>query len=465
MDLANNILPTDPLKHLRDFYNENIGKKCVVFGAGNNGKKLKQIFYLMGISIDYFAHNTTSKDPLTIDGIPVFPFEKLLEDRDHVMIFVASIYYEEIEQQLIDHRFTLFYDCSEILFYDNKVYGIQGFKQFYKDRALERYFCPIPFEHFHAYDTASAICCPQYVGGLLWGQPGQDSVDDMWNSPIAQQIRASVLDGSYCFCDFDLCPHYANGLPLKDQLDDPFYRDIIEKRLTRIEGGPRILHISIDPSCNLNCKMCLRDRSDKRQDPLYTELTEKVIQHRWDNVEHIIIAGNGELFYSPHYKRILEAISETNFPRLKKITLLSNGTLFSQKMWDTYSSLFDRYDVEVIISVDAYTEETYQKIRRNGDFHTLRDNLNIISRMRKSQRISRFQLNFCVQNDNYIEMEDFAKWGGELGADIVWFQKIYSNKAVDCIHEKNHPHYRHFQKILQSDIFKEAWVDISAFCT
>ncbi len=182
--------------------------------------------------------------------------------------------------------------------------------------------------------------------------------------------------------------------------------------------------------------------------------------HRWESVEKIVLAGNGEVFYSPNYNKIIEGISDQNFPALKTIVLFTNAVLFTENKWDKCKWLADKYDIEVTVSVDAFTEKTYNKIRRGGVFSSLRKNLQMIARLRSAGKVKHFQLNFCVQKDNYLEMEDFAKWAEELGVDRLWFQIVRNVTGTESIHDINHPDYMEFVEMLKKPVFKQKWIDM-----
>lgn len=259
----------------------------------------------------------------------------------------------------------------------------------------------------------------------------------------------------------DLCSFAQNGtLMLKKDITDPDYLDIIKNERTTVEGGPKVLNIGFDDSCNLSCKMCRSNKIDCYKEDDVVRLANRILEHKWENVESILLAGSGEVFYSPNYERILNGISEENFPALKTIGLYTNAVLFDENKWIEYSHLAEKYEIEVIVSVDAYTEETYNKIRRGGVFKAVCRNLQMVSQLRRSRKVKRFQLNYCVQNDNYLEMKDFVQFAKALGVDCLWFQILRECSGLENIHDKNHPHYDEFVKIVSDPIFDQEWIDI-----
>lgn len=73
-------------------------KKIIIFGAGNNGKI---IFEWLPIDILYFVDNDKSKWGTKIENIEIRePRSILHENRDEVIVLIASLFYLEIEKQL-----------------------------------------------------------------------------------------------------------------------------------------------------------------------------------------------------------------------------------------------------------------------------------------------------------------------------------------------------------------------------
>lgn len=76
------------------------------------------------------------------------------------------------------------------------------------------------------------------------------------------------------------------------------------------------------------------------------------------------------------------------------------------------------------VSIDAASKQTYERIRRNGNFDTLKQNMEFAADLRKKGELRYFRMNFVVQRDNYQEMVPFVQWGEALGVDEVFFTKI-----------------------------------------
>lgn len=263
-------------------------------------------------------------------------------------------------------------------------------------------------------------CCPGWMklpfGNLL-------KEENPYNTYMANIIKLSSLNKTYCFCDFDKCKY---GHPKELKTKDKQYK---------CKDYPEELTISIDRACNLKCLSCRKCYNTKTTE-ITKEIEKKLIDTKWLEKSKIVMAGQGEVFLSPVYRRILmEEIKG------KEIRIFSNGTLFNKKNWETINEKYKK--IYVSISVDAAKKETYKKLRC-GNFDYLLKNLKMLGEHRKNNEIKYFELNFVVQKDNYKEIEDFIKLGEEIHVDKINFTKLndwntFSNsdfKEKSMINEK-----------------------------
>ena len=191
------------------------------------------------------------------------------------------------------------------------------------------------------------------------------------------------------------------------------------------------------------------------------ELTDKVIASGILNHTHPLVAGQGEVFYSEYYDKILKSIENTD-----AITILSNGTLLNEEKWNIIYPKFK--DITVAISIDAYNIDTYVKLR-HGDYDALIKNLDMLGNLRKEGKLQTLNFNFVVQKENYKEMIDFAKFAKEHHVDHVYFTKLnnWGTMSEEEYHDKsliidNYLDYDLYQ-ILKDPIFEEECFEIGFF--
>lgn len=74
------------------------------------------------------------------------------------------------------------------------------------DPDLRSRFCANPFDKLETHTRGEVyFCCPAWLP-IPIGNLQTQSTEEIWNSPAAQDIRKSILDGSYRYCSRMHCP-------------------------------------------------------------------------------------------------------------------------------------------------------------------------------------------------------------------------------------------------------------------
>jgi hypothetical protein len=338
---------------------------------------------------------------------------------------------------------------------------------------LSERFCPEPFRRLvSGFAGGTHLChCPQMVpfevGNLL-----QDaSVDQIWNSEAAMEIRRSIIDGDFSYCSRSLCSAIvADTLPKRNEVADPVLRHYIDKRITHLEAGPTYLQLSYDPSCNLACPSCRTDIVMATPEAVdrYQAAKDRVVLPLLRKTHGtVMITGGGDPFASKHWRSILAALNPTEYPGLK-LDILTNGLLVARQ-WHQFPALGTML-AHVQVSIDAARPETYAIVRRPGRWEELRPNLDFISRMRRSGEIPFFGINFVVQKENFREMIEFVQLGKELGVDFVLFQRMFNfaSFSEEAFRERDvasptHPDHAELRDILKHPLMRDPIVERSIF--
>jgi MoaA/NifB/PqqE/SkfB family radical SAM enzyme len=321
-------------------------------------------------------------------------------------------------------------------------------------------YCSKPFSHMEVVGTDIFLCCPSWLKTSV-GNIDQNNITDIWNSEKAQAIRESIIDGSYRYCDKEICPYLKSSrLDTLETLPEKV-REMIVNKETKISEKPKYVLLSYDFSCNLSCPSC---RSQKIMAPLGTpeykkseEITAKVhesfIKPNSEETVVLNITGSGDPFASNVYRNYLENLEGDKLPHLK-IDLQTNGLLFTQKMWERMARIHGNIR-NVFVSIDAATEKTYPIVRREGNWSVLISNMKFLADLRRQKKLNLLQARFVVQKENYVEMEEFARSFLKRGCDVIEFallvdwQSWTPQKFHDqCVWEKGHPEREKFLKSL-----------------
>jgi organic radical activating enzyme len=98
------------------FYLKENPSPILLFGAGDLGSLAKFAFDKIGIKINFFCDSDERKQKKFIEGIKVISPEELYKfSNKKTHIFISHNYPSEVIDELIKNKFTLIYDCVEIL--------------------------------------------------------------------------------------------------------------------------------------------------------------------------------------------------------------------------------------------------------------------------------------------------------------------------------------------------------------
>jgi MoaA/NifB/PqqE/SkfB family radical SAM enzyme len=333
--------------------------------------------------------------------------------------------------------------------------------------------CMLPFESAEISLNGNLyFCCPSWQK-KPFGKISSQTIVEQWNSKAAQEIRHSILDGSYKYCDKVMCPYLqADNLKSLKELN-PEQQMVILKEEVVLETPPMNLMLSYDQSCNLSCESCRVEKISYNVDsPEYKNLkmlteqfTKDFFNQPSDRKLRLNITGSGDPFASVVFRQFLEELDGSKFPNLI-IDLQTNGVLFTPIMWGRLYKIHKNIG-QVMVSVDAATEATYTIVRRGGHWAQLLSNIEFLRKLRGEKKIGYLQLNFVVQKRNYFEMENFVKKFRLPDIDILYFSLIddwgtwnkvgFANQAV---WKKENSEFENFKKNLLSEVFDNRQVGL-----
>jgi len=324
------------------------------------------------------------------------------------------------------------------------------------DAYLQSRFCTVPFEMLETTPNGDAyVCCPSWLP-IPIGNIERQSAEQIWNSPVAQELRRSILDGSFRYCSRMHCSKIGNKwLPAADSPEAVQWRNVpVEAPL----AGPKQVILSHDQSCNLACPSCRKDfiLANKEQQDALDKVMDDFVMPVLRQAEVVKITGSGDPFGSNHFRRVLKSINRPAFPHLA-VDLHTNAQLWNERAWIELGLAEIVRGAEV--SIDAARPETYAVVRRGGDFARLLENLAFIKELRESGQLTELCLSFVVQAGNFREMPEFVKLGERFGADLIQFNMIrnwgtFSREEFQAhfIGSKSHPDYGAFVEVLRTPI-------------
>ena len=220
------------------------------------------------------------------------------------------------------------------------------------------------------------------------------------------------------------------------------YRKLYDKASNlHLLDFPIQIDFELNASCNLRCPMC----------PISAESPKGKGKSTWfpfDFFKEIIdySVKKGTKVIKLNYvneplirKDIIKFIEYSKSKGILDIYLSTNGVLLNKKISE---DLIKSGLTRIQISIDAVTEETYNKVRPGGNLNKVITNLNLLLELRKKFKsiTPLVRVNFVKTSLNEFELEKFLKFWAEK-VDMIGVQefikptkvknKIKSKKSID----------------------------------
>lgn len=167
--------------------------------------------------------------------------------------------------------------------------------------------------------------------------------------------------------------------------------------------------IEVTAYCNLQCIMCpqkslKRDKGEMSLDTFKKIIDEVSIENPKARIwlaimgEPLLIGDN-----------LVKMISYAKSKGLHSIHLNTNANNLTN---DVSLKLIDSGLTEILVGLDAFTQETYEKIRIHGDFDKTVSNINFLLKNIKDQQkqLPKVVMQFIVMDENEHEVELFKNY-------------------------------------------------------
>ena len=341
-------------------------------------------------------------------------------------------------------------------------------------------FCDRPWRQLElSVDGTLHVCCPGWLTAPI-GNIANASARELWNSTAAQEIRKSILDGSFRYCGRVHCAWIScRALPPRsavtgalaqraaarpvdsniETVSHPIASEATGGAPVALAEGPHELVLSHDRTCNLACGKCRSGfyAADRQEQERLEKIAEEFLEGVIEGASNLRLDGSGDVFASRHCRKLLQRrLTRDRYPNLR-FSFMTNGLLFDRRT-------FDELDLRgrihrVAVSVDAVREETYLLLQRGGDFRRLLANLEFIDGLRTRQGEDfALSLAFVVSAVNFREMPELVRLGKKFHADIIGFNFLRNQSGFAAeefarlnIASPRHPEHGEFLKILADE--------------
>jgi hypothetical protein len=299
------------------------------------------------------------------------------------------------------------------------------------------------------------LCCPAWLPRSI-GNVSEGNLLDLWNGPVARDIRRSILDGTFEHCTSH-CPYLqtvTSPVQPRSEVSDPILLEIIQSGSVEAPP-PRVVNAAFDRSCNLACPSCRKEHLIEREAAAEIRTLQRLIEEQvLPEAETLYVTGSGDAFGSPFFLDWLRHMNVRDKPKLR-IHLHTNAQLWTPAIWAKLPVEVQQIVRTAEISIDAASEHTYLLNRRGGSWSKLMDNLKFISQLRASGPLDYLKIHMLVQENNFDEMPAFVALGANVGADCIYFSHLIdwgnfssSETASRSIHMPSHPRHNELQAVL-----------------
>lgn len=316
-------------------------------------------------------------------------------------------------------------------------------------------YCVDPFERLVLNSNGKMASCCAHWTNSTYGSMEDTSFNQLWYSDYAKDFRRAVTSGSFEYCDKLSCPKIRyKELPNRRDIDEGRYLDINNKH------QPTRITLSQDATCNLTCPSC-RDGKVTTAKKNLTNVEENYLPDILQGeIQDLNIAGFGDPFASPHYRKILKTIHPDTH-RIENLHILTNGLMLNEGMWSQFEHLEGFSFLGMGVSIDAATEETYSVLRRGGKWDELRESLTFIAGLRRESRIDHLTFAFVIQTENFLELPAFIEMANQHNVDhirLIYLHlggELQSNSKYNeaAIHLESHPRHGEYLDVLKDPAF------------
>jgi sulfatase maturation enzyme AslB (radical SAM superfamily) len=312
---------------------------------------------------------------------------------------------------------------------------------FYDKKYRNAIKCQIPWTTMGINSNGNVFICsspswiPKFVGNIL----ETNDVYEILNSQIAQDIRQEIDHGRYFYCNNKICSFFSRINPItysrdpnaKSAAEDFTPMPHVSKDNLKVYSIPKNLIFDFDYTCNFKCPSCRTELINDNKHHIIRPINNQII----DKIKHLVIDNiksqpieirwcGGEPFISDVYLELFDYILASDKTNIKHI-IQTNGSYLKSK-----SKLLSKLlpvTTELRISFDAATENTYQRVRVNGVWNNLLENVKWVKKYVADNNLkTSVSADFVVQLDNYHEIPAFVDLCKQLEIKNINFQKMWN---------------------------------------
>lgn len=190
--------------------------------------------------------------------------------------------------------------------------------------------------------------------------------------------------------------------------------EIFKKKII-LKSKPSSMLVNLTNKCNLRCIMCETVKNDYA-------VSDKTLSDIINHMKYLKIISclGGEVFLYDKFNLIVENAKKFD----TELSISTNGLLLGKNM-----SMFENMKVSIGVSVDGFEKDTYEKIRCNGDFDILTENMKFLGGLiqKYSFKQTKTLLHMVIMKNNYKQIRKAFDFALKYNFNILNFLKLNSS--------------------------------------
>jgi radical SAM protein with 4Fe4S-binding SPASM domain len=197
-------------------------------------------------------------------------------------------------------------------------------------------------------------------------------------------------------------------------------------RLTDSEEFPKVVLIDTVSFCNLACSMCVHPEMKREKGVMSWDLVKKIIDEVAENDRNVrvwMVFFGEPLILKNRKPSIFDMIRYAKDRGLTDVVTNTNANLMDK---EASRKLIEAGLDAIYIGVDAFSAETYAKIRVKGNYETTVKNIQNLLRLKEELKTDKPDVfvQFVEMDNNAHEKEAFISFWSEQGAKVKIRPKV-----------------------------------------
>ncbi len=246
------------------------------------------------------------------------------------------------------------------------------------------------------------------------GSVAERSLLDIWHGPAAVELRRAMADD-----DLTKGCHICKWQVDRGHPELAFSRWFTHFEPDRVDPDwPQQIEFAITNTCNLQCVMCNGEWSSsiraqrEHLPPLPTVYDDRFFDDLRAFLPHLRHAKflGGEPLLATETLKVMDTMVDVG--ATARVHITTNGTQWTPRV----ERLLDLMPVDVAISLDAATADTYHRVRIGSSWTQVMANLDRFQRRARTNHTD-LTLTFCLMTNNWQDFTAFCQLADRRGLE------------------------------------------------